>query len=98
MKLYYTIWVDCILRAKSQTQNKKDWKFFTMLFMGMAMSSNLIIISILLSDLDILNRVFTIKVNFLESTKFNSFLGFTLTYFFPVSLINYFCIFYNKKY
>lgn len=98
MKLYYTIWVDCILRAKSQPQNKKNWKFFTLLFMGMAMSLNFIIVLIFLSDLGITNEIFSIKINFIESSKLNSILGFIVSYFLPVTLINYFLIFYNRRY
>jgi len=98
MKLYYTIWVDCILRAKSQPQNKKNWKLFTMIFMGMAMSLNFIIVSIFLSDLGITNGVFSIKINFIESSKLNSILGFIVSYFLPITLINYFLIFYDRRY
>jgi len=98
MKLYYTIWVDCILRAKSQPQNKNSWKLFTMIFMGMAMSLNFIIISIFLSDLGITNKIFSIKINFIESSKLNSILGFIVSYFLPVTFINYFLIFYNRRY
>ena len=98
LKLYYEIWVDCILRAKSQHQNKKNWKLFTMIFMGMAMSLNFIIILFFLSDLGITNKIFSIKINFLESSKLNSILGFIVSYFLPVTLINYFLIFYNRRY
>lgn len=40
MKLYYQIWVDCILKAKSRPQNKNDWKIYTLIFMSMAMAPN----------------------------------------------------------
>lgn len=98
MKLYYTIWVDCILRAKSQPQNKRNWKVFTMLFMGMAMSLNFIVFSLFLSDIGISNKIFSIKINFTESGKLNSLLGFIISYFLPITLLNYFLIFYNKRY
>ncbi|TXF79321.1 hypothetical protein [Chryseobacterium sp.] len=99
MKLYYTIWVDCILRIKSQSQNRENWKFLSILFMGIAMSLNFIVISIFLSDLNMIDKIFIVKINFfIENSKLNSILGFIMSYFLPALLLNYSLVFYNRKY
>ena len=40
MNIYYKIWVDCILRLRSQEQNKDTWKEKSMLMMTIAMTVN----------------------------------------------------------
>ncbi len=43
LSLYYKIWIDCIVRGRSQENNKKNWKVMSILFMTLAMSFNLIV-------------------------------------------------------
>jgi len=38
MRLYYLIWVDVILKAKSQSANKNKWQVMTMIFMTACMA------------------------------------------------------------
>jgi len=40
MNIYYKIWVDCILRLRSQEQNKDTWKEWGMIMMTIAMTAN----------------------------------------------------------
>ena len=42
MNIYYKIWVDCILRMRSQKQNKETWMEWSMFSMTTAMTVNLL--------------------------------------------------------
>jgi len=42
MNIYYKIWVDCILRLKSQKQNKETWMEKSMFLMTTAMTVNML--------------------------------------------------------
>ncbi len=99
MKLYYTIWVDCILRAKSQPQNKNNWRFFTMLFMSMSMALNLWFISfILMLHLNFSLSIYPFKIDLFPATRIDAFVSFFLSYLLPPLLFNYFLIFHKNKY
>ncbi len=98
MNLYYKIWVDCILRAKSMPANKNNWKRFTLAFMTTAMAINFAIIMSILQR-NILGKYFYhFEVDFLPGTKLDALIsGFSL-FGLPMLLLNYFLIFRNNRY
>lgn len=98
MNLYYKIWVDCIIKAQSQPQNKNNWRFFTMIFMSMAMAINIAVFMAILQR-NILGRYFyDIKISSLEGTRTGSFLSFFILFILPPLIINYLLIFRNNRY
>ena len=63
MKIYYKIWVDCILKAQSKPENLNNWKVFTMVFMSISMALNLVFLLFVFSDLGITEKIFGIVSN-----------------------------------
>jgi hypothetical protein len=57
MKLYYLIWVDLIVRAKSQPGNKDNWQVMTLIFMTVPMALDFAFLMTILQK-DILNYYF----------------------------------------
>lgn len=98
MKIYYRIWVDTLVKIKSQPQNKGRWKILSFVFISMAMALNFIsIISIL--QRDVLNNTFyNFELDIFPGSKIDAMLKFFLLFFLPVAIINYSLIFYKKKY
>ncbi len=98
MEFYYKIWVDTIIRIKSQPKNNDNWKFLSIVYISMAMALNLIIIMGILQK-NILNKSFyNLNLNFFAGTKLDALIEFIILFFMPMILLNYFCIFYRKKY
>lgn len=99
MKIYYKIWVDCIRKARSQPQNKSNWKLFTMIFMSMAMAINLWFITfVLMVHFKYSIPFFPLKIGVFQGTRIGSFVNFFVSYLLPFLILNYFLIFYKRKY
>jgi|SRR5690606_3344086 len=99
MNLYYKIWVDCILKAQSQPQNKDNWKLFTMIFMSMTMAINLWFITfVLMEHFKYSIPFFPLKIGVFQGTRIGSFVNFFVSYLLPFLVLNYFLIFYKRKY
>ncbi len=98
MNLYYKIWADCIKKAQSQPRNKDDWKIYTLLFMSIAMTFNLIFLLFIFSEINIINTIPILKINITGITYLDGFLRFFISYLLPFLLINYFLIFYKNRY
>jgi hypothetical protein len=95
--IYYLIWVDAIVNIEKNTNHKKDWKFFSMLYMTLLNSLNLGFVLILLA------YIFKVRVIWVKSTIFewemlNSFFSFVIQFALPLILLNYFLIFYRDRY
>ena len=95
--MFNAIWVDCIIRVKSQESNQHSWKTITMILMSVAMVLNfLLVINII--QLFILKRtVYTIDLNFL-SPKLKTSVEFLIRFVVPVVAMNYLLIFRNDRY
>jgi len=94
-KIYYEIWVDCILRIKSF--NSDWWQYKSMLIMTFAMGIAFMVFMTVL-ETDILNFHFyqlTLDKYFIKPVA--DLLNMFFLFFFPFFFINYLLIFYNKK-
>ncbi len=98
MKIYYKIWVDCILKAQSKPENKNNWKLFTIVFMSISMALNIVFILFVFSDLGITEKIFVIPIDVFPGTKVDAFYSFFISYLLPFLTLNYFLIFYKEKY
>ncbi len=97
LTLYYKIWVDCILRARQVPENSKSWPKATMFAMTIAMSSNFIFVMTIIEK-SILNKYFY-KLDFpVLPSRINNLLSYIFLFILPCLLMNYFFIFYNKRY
>jgi hypothetical protein len=98
MNIYYKIWVDCIVKARSIPANKNNWKRFTMIFMSMAMAINFAMIMAILQRNILGFSFYDFRVDIFPGTKLDAFVSFFALYLLPMLLINYFLIFRNNRY
>jgi hypothetical protein len=98
MNIYYKIWVDCIVKARSIPANKNNWKRFTMIFMSMAMAINFAMIMAILQRNILGCSFYDFRADKFTGTKLDAFISFFALYLLPMLLINYFLIFRNNRY
>jgi uncharacterized membrane protein len=95
--IYYSIWVDVIVNIEKNPKHKKDWKFFSMVYMTLLNALNLGVVLILLSYIFSL-KIIWIRFTMLPGTMLNSFASFIIQFAMPFILINYALIFYRNRY
>jgi hypothetical protein len=97
MRLYYLIWVDLIVKAKSQPANKSNWPLMTMIFMTVTMALDFLILMTILQK-DILNYYFyEFEIPVIPQSIADP-LGLAVLYIGPPLIINYLLIFRNRRY
>jgi hypothetical protein len=97
MRLYYLIWVDCIIRARSQPSNKNNWRGMTMMYMTISMAVDLLFLMTIFEKY-ILNYFFyEIQIPWLPQSIADP-LSFAILYAGPPLIINYVLIFRNRRY
>ncbi len=94
---YYETWVDGIIIMRSVPNNKMLWKFYTMLFMTLAIFANLLTIITILQRLSG-HEFFTLHIHFFQNPKINSQIDFFLCFIAWHLIINYFLIFRKNRY
>jgi hypothetical protein len=94
--LYYRIWIDLIIGIKKNPQHRNDWKFFSMFFMTILTSLNLMTVIMWLGYFGI--KIYIIKIEALPGTMLDSFASFLIQFALPCFIINYLLIFYKEKY
>ena len=95
--IYYSIWVDAIVNIEKNPKHKKDWKFFSMVYMTLLNALNFGVVLMLLAY--IFNfKVIWVKFSILPGTMLNSFASFIIQFAIPFILLNYVLIFYRNKY
>lgn len=95
--LYYSIWVDAIVNIEKNPKHRKDWKFFSMVYMTLLNALNLGAVLILIAYI-FKFKVIWVRFSIFPGTMLNSFAAFIVQFAMPFILLNYFLIFYNKKY
>ena len=96
MDIYYQVWVDNLLRMKSQEKNKHNWKQWSMIAMSLAMTLNFMLFMSILQSY-ILGISFYV-INFPIPDEYNGVLDILLLFVLPVVVVNYLLIFRNKRY
>jgi hypothetical protein len=94
--LYYRIWVELIVVIMKNPQNKNNWLFYSMFFMTMLCSINLLTILLWLGAIGIKTNF--LKITLFPGTMLDSFAMFVIQFALPCFLLNYFLIFYKEKY
>lgn len=95
MSIYYKIWVDAIVKIKSNPLRKEDWKWIIQSLMASAMGVKLMFFMAIINR-HLLNIPFSdVGFNF---PILDSFVKGMLFFFIPPFLINYLLIFRNNKY
>lgn len=98
MNLYYKIWVDGILKAKSRPQNRKDWKVYTLIFTSMAMALNLIVIVTIIESHILHKSFYELDFDIFPGTNLDAFMSFFILFLLPPLLLNYLLIFRGNRY
>jgi hypothetical protein len=97
LALYYRIWVDAIVRAKSRPENRENWPMGTMIFMSVSMTLNLLLIMTILQRHVLGFYFYHIELSFL-SRYLSNVISFSVLFILPCVLINYFLIFFRDRY
>ena len=95
--LYYKIWVDLMLRAKSRPANKQNWVWGSMFYMTISMAFNLALIMVVLQEYVLGYFFYTINMDFLPP-RINYLLSFAILFFLPCAGLNYILILRNRRY
>jgi hypothetical protein len=91
MKLYYSIWVDCITRLRSIDSNINNWKTKGMISMSIAMTFNFVLIMVLFQR-EVLGLYFY-EINLPSLSDFANFIiTMILLYALPCFILNYLMI------
>jgi hypothetical protein len=97
LNLFYKIWVDCIIRAKQQPANERNWKIVTMFYMTMSMAANFVLIMTFLEKSVFKCYFYKFDFSFLP-TRLNNLLAYLFLFILPCIIVNYLLIFRKKRY
>jgi hypothetical protein len=97
VRLYYSIWVDLIIRAKSQPSNKSNWQIMTLFYMSITMAIDLLFVMILLQEFFFGYYFYKIDLMII-SKELSEIFSFIILFFLPPLFVNYFLIFRNRRY
>lgn len=95
--LFYLIWVDCITSGKKNPYNNGKWKVMAMIFMTAAMTSNLLLVLTVLQKHILGYYFYWFNIEFLP-LYLSNILTYFILFVLPCVCVNYFFIFYKKRY
>lgn len=95
--LFYLIWVDCITSGMKNPANNGKWKVMAMIFMTVAMTSNLLLLLTILQKHILGYYFYWFDIEFLPQYLSN-ILTYSILFVLPCVCVNYFFIFYKKRY
>lgn len=98
LDLYYTIWVDLIIKMKSIPANKDDWKYKCMVFMSMAMATQYGVFIALFERHITHSNLYKLNINIFPGKNLNAFVDGFILFLLPFLLMNYFFIFWRDRY
>ncbi len=100
MNIFYSIWSDAINYERIRNGGAEHWKLFTFSYMSLLVSLNilaLLSLSLFVTGYDI-GTLIEQLVTFPQSELLTDFTWAIVTLFIPSMMINYFFVFYKKKY
>jgi hypothetical protein len=97
MRLYYLIWVDLIIRAKSQPANKNNWQVMTMIFMTLVMAVDLLFLITILEKYILGYFFYELEIPIIPQ-EIGDPISFAILFAGPPLVINYLLIFRNRRY
>lgn len=97
MRLYYLIWVDFIIKAKSQPANKNNWQAMTLIFMTVSMAVDFLFIVTIFEKYILGFYFYELKIPAIPQ-NIGDPLSFTILYVGPPLVVNYILIFRNRRY
>lgn len=97
MRLYYLIWVDCLVRLKSQPANKGNWQVLGIIYMTVTMAFDFLFLMIILEEYILGYYFYEFAIPLLPQ-EIGDPLSFAILYTGPPLVINYMLIFRNRRY
>jgi len=94
--IYYKIWVDCILRLRSQKQNKDTWVGKSLFMMSIAMTLNFILLMAFLQRHVLGCYFYKLDIPSM-SDRYNDVLSIFVLFALPVVVVNWLLIFRKKR-
>jgi len=100
MKLFYKIWVDVIVFEKVKPDNENSWKGFVMAYMAILVGLNIATVYTVLFMLgiDFMEPVMKWISLYIHIVPLKKLAWAFIMMFIPAFVINYFFVFYKKKY
>lgn len=95
MKLYYSIWVDCIVKARQSKE--KTWKVVAIILMTTAMALNFLLLVNLIEIWLFGHSLFGLEISLLPERS-RQIAEFLLQFVAPWVVMNYFLIFRKERY
>ena len=95
---YYLVWSDAINRLRFVNPTSNSWKFYSMLFITVAMAMNLAILVTIIERHVLKIDAYHLDFQHYIGVKLNTVLNFTIKFFLPPFVLNYFLIFRRKRY
>ena len=96
--LYFNIWANAFFIIKSNPAFKRDWKIVTLIVMSIPQMMILAFFMAIVQREVLSHSFYNLKLSITNIESIDSTLEFLILYLFPLLLINYFNIYYNKKY
>jgi len=97
MRLFYSIWVDLIIRAKSQPANKNNWQIMTLLYMTVTMAIDLLFVMIILEEAVLGYYFYDFEIPSIPK-EISDAISLVVLFAGPPLVINYMLIFRNRRY
>jgi len=96
--LYYTMWVDTIIKFKSVPINKDDWKYKSILYISMAMALQWAFLIALFERHITHTHYYKLDIDIFPGDNIDAFITFFILYLLPFLIINYLLIFLRDRY
>ena len=96
--IYYTVWVDALVRMRSIPRNTGMWKFYGIAFISTAMALKLLIIVTACERYLFGGEVFNVNVDMFPGRKLDAFVTFFVKYMILPMICNYVLILRDDRY
>ena len=96
--MFYKIWADAILWERKRYKKSRDWRFYTLFGMTMAMGCNYLTVIFLSNGFLDLKLGYAININIFPLYNLNRALSGLISFYAPFLIINYLLVFHRKKY
>jgi|ERR1035437_6225601 hypothetical protein len=96
-KFYYTVWTDVILQLQKNPLQKKSWKWYSLFVMSFCFGANYVPLLLLFPNNFNPFRLFS-EFHIFNSDFLNILIHSMIIFLLPGYILNYFFVFYKKKY
>lgn len=98
ISLYYKIWADALIQARSKKGQENGWQLMLITAMSVLQGINFLAVLLLLRLISGGQYLILFPVHIFDISGFNTGVSVLITYFLPFVIINYLLVFYNNRY